>query len=135
MGVESGQAAAVVDHHIVAVAAVVLGGGDGAGQGGPDGGAGGYRQIHAGVAPGLPGEGVSPVTKLRGNTALPPGTNGGAEAVRPNEGHVRAGNPALRAGGYTIHHDIVDAVRIGLLLRCDLRSCKPLEVLPDLLEI
>lgn len=57
VGVESRQAAAMVDHHIVAVAAVVLGGGDGAGQGGPDGGAGGYRQIHAGVAPGLPGEG------------------------------------------------------------------------------
>ena len=57
VGVEGGQAIPVVNHHIVAVAAVVLGGGDGAGQGGPDGGAGGYRQIHAGVAPGLPGEG------------------------------------------------------------------------------
>ena len=54
VGVEGGQAIAVVHHHVVAIAAVVLGGGDRTGQGGPDGGAGGNRQIHAGVSPGLP---------------------------------------------------------------------------------
>ena len=125
----------MVDHHIVAVAAVVLGGGDGAGQGGPDGGAGGYRQIHAGVAPGLPGEGIPPVAKLRDDPALPPGTNRGAEAVRPDEGHVGAGDPALRSSGHAIFHNVVDAVRIGLLLRSDLCSGKLSDLLISLLEV
>ena len=135
MGVEGGQAAAVVNHHVVAVATMILGCNNSAGQGRPDGGASGYRQIHAGMAPGLPGEGVPPVAKLRGDPALPARTNGGAEAVRPDEGHVGAGDPALHTGGYTILHDIVDAVRIGLLLRCGFRSGEMPDVLPDLLEI
>ena len=67
--------------------------------------------------------------------ALPPGTNRGAEAVRPDEGHVGAGDPALRSSGHAIFHNVVDAVRIGLLLRSDLCSGKLSDLLISLLEV
>lgn len=45
------------------------------------------------------------------------------------------GDPALRSSRCTVLHDIVNAVRVGLLFRCGFRSGKMPDVLPDLLEI
>ena len=92
MAIERDQPAAVVDHHVVPIAAlVVCGDGNGPLQGGPDGRAGGDRQVHAAVALRLASEGVAAVTKLRGDDVPPVRPDGGAEAVCADEGDVRPG--------------------------------------------
>ena len=65
----------------------------------------------------LPGDGIDAVAEFRGDTALPAGANGGAETVRANKRHIRAGYPALRTSGNAIARQIVHTVGVGLLLR------------------
>ena len=115
VAIQSSQAAAVVDHHIVAVASLVVGShGHRPRQRRPDGRAGGDGQIHAGVSPALAGEGIDPVSELRGDHRLPPSPDGGAEAVRTDEGHLRTGKPAgPRSSCGTVDHQVVDAVGVG----------------------
>ena len=87
VAVERDQPAAVIDAHIITVVAPVVGGdGDGPRQGGPDGRAGGDRQVHAAVALRLSGEGVLAVAELRGDDVPPVRSDGRAEAVRADEG-------------------------------------------------
>ena len=115
VAVQGGESAAVVDHHIVAVAAPVIGRhGHGPRQGGADGGSGGYRQIYPRVAPPLAGEGVAAVAKLRGDHVPPALSDGGAEAVRPDEGHIRTGEAAA-ASRRTVSDQVVDTVSVALL--------------------
>ena len=106
----------MVDHDIIAVAAgVVLGDCYRPAQRRADGRTGRDGQVHAAVPLALPGDGIDAVSEFRGDTALPAGANGGAETVRTNKRHIRAGYPALGATGYAIADEAVDTVGVGLL--------------------
>ena len=121
MTVQRGKAIAVVDHDIIAVASgVVLGDRHRPRQRGADGCAGGNGQIHAAVPLALSRDRIDAVSEFRGDTALPAGANGGAETVRANKRHIRAGYPALRTSGNAIARQIVHTVGVGLLLLGDL---------------
>ena len=119
--VERGEPVAVVDAHVVAVAAdVVLGDGHCSRQRRSDRRSRGDSQIHAGVSLRLVGDRVDAVAEFRGDAAFPSSPDGGAEAVRTNEGNARAGYPAICSGGDAVADEVVDAVGIAFLLLCDL---------------
>ena len=116
VAIQGRQTTAVVDHHIVAVAALVVGGhGHGPRQGGADGGSGRHRQIHSTVTPPFAGERVAAVAELRGDHVPPVLPDGGAEAVRADEGHIRPGEAAA-AARRSISNQVIDAVGVAPLL-------------------
>ncbi len=137
VAVQSGETVAVVDHDVVAVAALVISGHrHRPRQRRPDGRAGGHRQIHAGVAFPLACKGVDPVAELRGDHRLPARPDGGAEAVRADEGHSSAGKPAAACpGGGPIDHQIVDAVGVGPVFLRDLHAQRRGNPLVDFIEV
>ena len=136
MTVERGEPVAVVDAYIVAVAAdVVLGDRHCSRQRRSDWRSRGDSQIHAGVSLRLVGDRVDAVAEFRGDAAFPARSNGGAEAVRANEGNVRAEYPAIRSGGDAVADEIIDAVGIAFLLLCDLLSQGAFDVPIDLCHI
>ena len=81
------------------------------------------------------GDRVDAVAEFRGDAAFPARSNGGAEAVRANEGNVRAEYPAIRSGGDAVADEIIDAVGIAFLLLCDLLSQGAFDVPIDLCHI
>ena len=81
------------------------------------------------------GDRVDAAAEFRGDAAFPARPDGGAEAVRTNEGNVRAGYPAIRSGGDAVADEVVDAVGIACLLLCDLQSQGAFDVPIDLCHI
>ena len=121
----------MVDHDVVAIPTPVVGGHrHRPRQGGADRCSGGDGQIHPRVAPPFSGEGVSAVAEFRGDHAAPVLSDGGAEPVRPDEGHIRPSEPGAASCG-AVADQVIDAVRIALLLVGDRHTHGGGDILPD----
>ena len=103
-------------------------------QGGADGCACGDCQIHTGVSPPLPGDGVDAVAELRGDHISPVLPDRRAEPIRTNKGNIGT-NKSAAAAGVAIPEQTVDAVGIGLLLWCHFASGDSTDIFIDLHEV
>ena len=81
------------------------------------------------------GDWVDAVAEFRGDAAFPSRPDGRTEAVRADEGNVRAGYPAIRSGGDAVADEVVDAVGIAFLLLCDFQPQGAFDVPIDLCHI
>lgn len=71
----------------------------------------------------LSGEGVLAVAELRGDDVPPVRTDGGAETVRADEGHIRSGKAAaIRSACVSIADQAVNAAGVLLLLGSGFRT-------------